>query len=57
MERGGDRKSEKIKGSNDPLISDQLTIDQSAELMGVSAKTVKRAKARMKNDPEAHEAA
>ena len=47
----------KWQGSNDPGHNDQLTIDQSAELMGVSAKTVKRAKARMKNDPEAHEAA
>ena len=39
MVRGGDRKSEKIKGSNDPLISDQLSIEQAAELLSVSTQS------------------
>jgi hypothetical protein len=57
MERGGDRKSEKIKGSNDPSVADTMSIDQAADLMSVSAPSVKRAKARMKENPAAHEAA
>jgi ParB-like chromosome segregation protein Spo0J len=39
--RGGDRKSEKIKGSNGPL-----KIDDAAKLLNVSPKSVKRAKAK-----------
>lgn len=42
-------------GSNDPPSA--ISIQQAADLMNVSASKVKRAKARMKNDPEAHEAA
>ena len=62
MERGGNRnpdglnqyqKGSEVKVSNDPLTNDQLTIEQAADLMNVSTPTVKRAKARMKNDPEA----
>lgn len=42
-------------GSNDP---DQYTsIKQAAELMQVSEPTVKRAKKRMRDNPQAHEAA
>lgn len=44
------------KGSNDPLPNDQLSIEQAAEMLSVSAPSVKRAKARIKNDPEAHAA-
>lgn len=42
--------------SNDPRSTDQLSIEQAAELLSVSAPSVKRAKARMKEDPEAHAA-
>lgn len=44
--RGGDRKSDKIKGTNGPLIGDAA--QQIAKKMGVSAKTVKRDGARVK---------
>lgn len=40
LRHGGDRKSEEIKGSKDPLIG----IDQAAEALSVSPKSVKRAK-------------
>ncbi|MBP7983251.1 MAG: ParB N-terminal domain-containing protein [Chromatiaceae bacterium] len=45
----------KKTGSNDP-VSDHLSIEQAAEMLSVSAPSVKRAKARMKDDPEAHAA-
>ncbi len=41
LEHGGDRKSEKIKGSNDLLIGQE----QAANLFNVSVPSVKRAKA------------
>ena len=49
MERGGNRGNQYTggKGSNDPFPNDQLTIEQAADLMNVSAPTVKRAKARI----------
>ena len=45
-----------VKGSFDTLTNDQITIEQSAELLSVGVASVKRAKARMKDDPEAHAA-
>jgi len=58
MERGGDRGNQYTGGkrSNDLLASDALSIEQAADLMSVSAPSVKRAKTRMKEDPESHEA-
>jgi ParB-like chromosome segregation protein Spo0J len=45
--RGGDRRSEAIKGSNDPLNpAPALTIDDAAKVMNVSPASVKRAKAK-----------
>lgn len=57
MEIGDNRGAHRPKkdGSNDPpLQSDALSIEQAADLLAVSAPSVKRAKARMKDDPEAH---
>jgi hypothetical protein len=50
--RGGDRKSEQIKASNGALVP--VTDAQAAKLMNVGERTVERAKARMRSDPEAH---
>jgi hypothetical protein len=49
MGRGGDRKSDQVKASNDAL-----TDAQAAKVMAVSEPTVERAKRRMRADPEAH---
>lgn len=53
LEHGTNRFKQKVDGSNDPSI---ISIEQAAELLSVSAPSVKRAKARMKDDPEAHAA-
>ena len=45
-----------FKGSNDPLKA-EVSVEQAAKLMGVSTASVKRAKRRMRDDPEGHEAA
>jgi ParB-like chromosome segregation protein Spo0J len=49
MQHGGDRKSERIKASNDAMPD-----AKAAELMRVSERSVERAKRRMRTDPEAH---
>ena len=47
-----------VKGSNDPLTNEPppLSIEQAAELMGVSTASVKRAKKTQHENPEAHAA-
>jgi hypothetical protein len=56
MDRGGDRRSDDFKGSNDPL-KPALTIHDAATALKVSPATVKRARKRKAVDPEAHEQA
>lgn len=59
LEHGSNRfQSKKVEGSFDPSINDQpkITLEEAAQMMSVGTATVKRAKQRMKNDPEAHEA-
>ena len=55
IQHGGDRKSVNIKVSNDTLIPG-ISIEQAADLLSVPVVSVKRAKKRMKDDPEAHAA-
>jgi len=58
MKREDTLKQNRTEGQNCP--SDQgpaISIEQSAELMNVSARSVKSAKKTMRDDPEAHEAA
>jgi len=72
LERGGDRRSENFKVSNDPLTTGTTTqrkiklsndsligtsIKEAADMMNSNETAVKRAKKVMKEDPEAHEAA
>ena len=54
MQHGTNQHTTKVEGSNDPSSS-AVTIKQAARLMSVSEKSVKRAKALMRTDPEAHE--
>lgn len=57
QQHGGDRKSEVIKGSKDPLIKESATsIEDAAQLLKVSTASVKRAKQLLRNDPSAHAA-
>jgi len=56
LDRGGDRRPDDFKGSNDPL-KPAMTINEAATVMKVSPASVKRAKARKAVDPEAHEQA
>jgi hypothetical protein len=51
---GKKKHTEGTEGSFDPLV-DEMSIDQAAKLMSVSAPSVKRAKKRKAADPQAHE--
>lgn len=63
LTHGGNRKSENIKGSNDPLKEGgsneppSMSTKAAADKMGVSTASVKRAKQVKREDPAAHEAA
>lgn len=52
---GNAKQGKKTQSSNDPC--DKISIKQAAGMMNVGEATVKRAKKRMLEDPEAHEAA
>jgi|GEM_PF-3588031 len=55
MKHGSNQHKQKVEPSNDG--SNQISVAQAAELMGVSTASVERAKKTMREDPEAHEAA